>query len=285
MGDDQVAAGKQSDDHGDAEDELERGPEHAHELNQAKGSGDVLAIEFFEEADLGVFAGKGADEAGAGVVFLGLGGDGGEAGLDAFEAVVNPVAEVLDQDAGERHGRESHEGEPGAEVEQEIQGEYGEEDRVGAVHESRTEQHAHGIEVVGHAGHNVAGAVTLIEAGVLLLEMAEEVVADVEFNLPRNADENPALGVEEDAFGERNNDQQACEDENRFAGGLLFLHFVDGHSQDSGKLDRRRIGGDAGEAAPQVSPAIAAHVTEEGAEIAEHGCGVLLWAVLLHGTC
>ena len=63
---------------------------------------DVLAVELFEEADLGLFAGEGADEARAGVVFLGLCGDVGEAGLDALEAVVDPAAEVLDEDAGER---------------------------------------------------------------------------------------------------------------------------------------------------------------------------------------
>jgi hypothetical protein len=114
--DDQVAAGQQGDDHGDAEDEFERGPEHAHQLHQAQGAGDVLAVELFEEADLRFFAGEGADEARAGVVFLGLRGDLGEAGLDALEAVVNPAAEVLHQDAGQRHGRQRHQGEPGADA-------------------------------------------------------------------------------------------------------------------------------------------------------------------------
>ena len=42
---DQVAADQQGDDHGDAEDELKRGPQHAHELNQPERAGDVLAIE------------------------------------------------------------------------------------------------------------------------------------------------------------------------------------------------------------------------------------------------
>src|ERR1039458_1198072 len=271
MGEDQVAAGKQRDDHGNAEDKLERGPQHAHELDKTQGAGDVLAVEPFEEAYLRLLAGKGADQAGAGVVLLGLRGDLGEAGLDALEAVVNPVAKVLDQDAGHRHGRQSHQGEPGADAQQEKQGEYGEEDGVGAERESRAQQHAHGIQVIGHSGHNVAGAVALIEARVLPLQVAEEVVAQVELNLPRDADENPALGIEKDALGERNSDQQACEAENRFAVGLVLLQFVDGPSQDSGKLDRRRIGGNARESAPQVSPAVAAHVTEERAQIAEHG--------------
>ena len=41
--DDEVSADQQGDDHGDAEDELERGPQHAHELDEAEGAGDVLA--------------------------------------------------------------------------------------------------------------------------------------------------------------------------------------------------------------------------------------------------
>ena len=36
VGDDEVPAGQQGDDHGDAEDELERRPEHAHELDEAQ---------------------------------------------------------------------------------------------------------------------------------------------------------------------------------------------------------------------------------------------------------
>jgi len=187
-------------------------------------------LSFFEEADLGFFTREGADKAGAGVVFLGLGGDLGEAGLDALKAVVNSVAEVLDQDAGQRHGRQSHQGEPGADTQQKIQGEYGEEDRVGAVHEGRAEQHADGIQVVGHAGHHVAGAVALIEARILLFEMAEEIVANVEFDLAGDADKNPALGVEKNSLGERDGDQKAGEKENRLMIGLVLLQFVDGPS-------------------------------------------------------
>ena len=98
--DDQVAADQQGDDHGDAEDEFERRPEHAHELNQAQGARDVFAVEAFEEADLRLLAGEGAHQARAGVVLLGLRGDFGEAGLDALEAIVDLAAEILDEDAG-----------------------------------------------------------------------------------------------------------------------------------------------------------------------------------------
>ena len=59
--------------------------------------------------------------------------------------------------------------------------------------------------------------------------------------------------------------------ENRLARGLVLLELVDGPAEHAGKLDRDGIGGNAGERAPQVSPAVAAHVREEGAQIAKHG--------------
>ena len=109
---DQVAADQQGDDHGDAKDELEGGPQHAHELYQAERARDVLAIELLEAADLGLFAGEGADEAHAGIILLSLSGDIGEAGLDALKTRMNAAAEVLHQDAGQGHGGKGHQSEP-----------------------------------------------------------------------------------------------------------------------------------------------------------------------------
>ena len=270
MRDDQVAAGQQCDGHGNAQDKLQRRPQHPHKLDKAQRSGDVPAIKPLKEADLRLLAGEGSDQACAGVVFLCLRGDLREAGLDALEAVVDSVAEVLHQDAGQRHRRQCHKCKPGAQVQQEIQSEDSEEDRVRAIHEGRAEQHSDGIKIVGQPGHDVAGAVALIEARVLPLQVEEQVVTQVKLDLSRDADETPALGVEKDALGQRYGHQQTCKAENRFAGSLVLLHLVDGPSQNSGKLDRCRIGGDAGEGAPQVSPAVAAHIWEEGGQIAEH---------------
>ena len=108
---------------------------------------------------------------------------------------MNPASEVLHQDAGQGHGRKRNQCEPGADVQQEKQGEYGEEDRIRAVHKGRAEQIANGTQVVGQSGHDVARAIALIEARILLFQFFEEVAAQVEFDLPRYADENPALGV------------------------------------------------------------------------------------------
>jgi hypothetical protein len=123
------------------------------------------------------------------------------------------------------------------------QREDGEEDGVGAVHERRAQQHAHGIQVVGHAGHDVAGAIALIEARVLLLfEVTEEVVAHVELDLARDADENPALRVEKDALDQRDGDQQAGEQRIGLRLVLMPLQPSTAHAQHPGKLHRRGIG-------------------------------------------
>ena len=266
-----AATGQQSDDHGDTEDELERGPEHAHELDQAEGAADVALIQRFKEPDLGLLAGEGSDQAGAGEVLLGLRGDLAEAGLDALEALVDAVAEELDEEAGQRHRSPGQQGQPGADAQQEEERADGEEDRVGRVHQGRAEQHADRVEVVGHAGHDVAGAVVLIEAGVLGLELAEEVVAQVELDLAGDADEDPALGVEEDALGDRNQNQDAGELKDGGAGGLLALERVCHALEHAGKLDPDGVGANAGERAPEISPAVTAHVGVEGGEFAQHG--------------
>ena len=73
---------------------------------------------------------------------------------------------------------------------------------VGGVHDGRAEELADGVEVIGGARHDVAGAVGVVEAGRLAFEVGEEVVAEVELDLARGADDDLAGDVEEDR-GER----------------------------------------------------------------------------------
>jgi hypothetical protein len=169
-----------------------------------------------------------------------------------------------------RHGRQRDQRQKGADAQHIVERAHRKEDRVGAVHERRTKHHAHGIQVVGHPGHDVAGAVALVEARILALQVKEEVVAQIELDLPRYADQNPALSVKKDALDQRDGDQQPGEEQNLLAG-YSVLHLVDGHLQDPGKLHRDRIGGDARQSAPHISPSVAAHVFEERGQIAKHG--------------
>ena len=155
-------------------------------------------------------------------------------------------------------------------MKQKVQGEHGEKDGVGAIHERGAKEHAHGVEVVGHARHHIAGAIALIKAGVEFFEMAEEVVADVELDLARDADEDPALGVEKNAFDEGDGDQEAGEAEDGQMRGVFFLEPVDCPAEHTRKLYRGSVGANAGERAPHVAPPVAAHVREKRPQVAKH---------------
>ena len=154
-------------------------------------------------------------------------------------------------------------------MQQEEQGADGEQDRIGAVHDGRAEQHAHGVEVVGEAGHDVAGAIALIEAGILLFQVAEQVVAKVELDFAGDADENPSLRVEEHAFDQADCDQSA-DQEQQLAVGDAHTQPVDGFLEDLGEEDIDAVGAHNAQAAPHVTPFVSAHVGEEGAQIAKH---------------
>ncbi len=117
-----MPAHQQGDGQGEPEDKLERGPQHAHELNQAQPAADILPVGFFEGGDLGFFLGKGADQPGAGKVLLGLRGNFGVHGLNALEALMNLAPQGLHQDAGQGQRDQRDQGQPGADAEQEIQG-------------------------------------------------------------------------------------------------------------------------------------------------------------------
>ncbi len=152
-----------------------------------------------EGGDLGLFLGEGADEAGAGEVLLGLGGDVGEHGLDALEAAVNAVRRSTGR--GRRRGAAGPKAQSVSLGLMRIMNGSAAAVKtmaVGGVHDGRAEELADGVEVVGGAGHDVAGAVGVVEAGGLAFEVGEEVVAEVELDLARGADDDLAGDVEED---------------------------------------------------------------------------------------
>ena len=206
--DDLMAADQQRDHQAEAEHEFERGPEHGHQPDQVQRAADVLLVGGLEGGDLGVFLREGADQARAGEVLLRLGGDVGEHGLDALEAAMDALAEGLHQHRRERQRADGAQRQLRADADHERQRGRGEDEAVGRVHDGRAEQLADGVQVVGGARHDVAGAVGVVEAGGLALEVGEEVVAQVELDLARGADDDLARDVEEDG-GERGDQQQA----------------------------------------------------------------------------
>ena len=105
----------------------------------------------------------------------------------------------------------------------------------------RAQQVAHRLQVVGHARHDVAGAVVLIEARVLLFQVNEEVVAQVELDLARDANQNPSLRVEKNALHQRDQNQQPSEDQNPVAGDSV-AESIDGLFKHLGKKHPHRVG-------------------------------------------
>ncbi len=94
---------------------------------------------------------------------------------------------------------------------------------IGGVHDARADQHAHRVQIVGGARHDVAGAGALIEAVGEPLQMREQIVAQIEFDLARDADQDPARQVLKDGLdaGDRQQQQRILQTSWRIIAGLL----------------------------------------------------------------
>jgi len=68
------------------------------------------------------------------------------------------------------------------------------------VHDAGAEDHAYVVEVVGGAGHQFASAIADVKLRLHEQQAAEQVGAEVEFNVAGDADENPARGEGQRAF-------------------------------------------------------------------------------------
>ena len=173
----------ENDDNRGSEHEFERWPEHAHEADKAQAAAYVFPIGGFEGVNLGLLLDVGANDAGAGKIFLSAGRNVGEHGLNALKALVNTASEVLDDDAGNRQREESEKRELWAQFHHVRQREDGQGNRICGVHDGRAEQIAHGVQVICGARHDVAGAIALIIGVRERFKVREEVVAEIEFNV------------------------------------------------------------------------------------------------------
>ena len=79
---------------------------------------------------------------------------------------------------------------------------------VGRIHDRRADHHADGVQVVGRARHQVAGAARLVVAERHLLQPREEVVPDVVLDVARRADDDPAHQEAEDGAHARDAEEQ-----------------------------------------------------------------------------
>ena len=264
-----MAADEQGDHQRDAEDELQRGPEHGHEAREEQRAADVLAVGVLEGGDLRILLREGADETCAGEVLLGLRGDVREHGLDALKAAMDARAEVLHQHGREGQWQKGEEGEARADAQHEGHGRCGEDQRVGRVHDSRAEQLADRVQVIGAARHDVAGAVALEELGRLGFEVSEEIVAEVELDLARGADEDLAGEIEKDSRDDGDGEQAQRVVLERGAGEVV-LDVAGGVADEQRDQDLGEVVDDQRETAPDVALPVAAKIGKERAEAGEH---------------
>ena len=154
-------------------------------------------------------------------------------------------------------GSEGEERQPGADAEHEHQRAGGEHHGVGGVHDARADQHAHRVQIVGGAGHDVAGAGALIKAVGQPLQVGEQIVAQVELDLARDADQDPAGQELENGFGAGDRQQQSRVGEQLVAGDAE-VQVVDGAADDQRKQNPDAVVAQHAERAdPEGQPVLA----------------------------
>ena len=115
----------------------------------------------------------------------------------------------------------------------------GEHHGVGGVHDARAEQHADGVQIVGGARHDVAGAGALVEAVGQRFQMAEQIVAQVEFDFARNADQDPASEELEDGLAAATASSSQGIGQQLVAGNAQ-VQIIDGAADDQRERESRR---------------------------------------------
>ena len=163
--------------HGNAQHELERRPQHAHQPYQLQASPDVFVVGRLKRCDLRIFLRVSANHPDAGEILLGTRGNVREHGLNSFEPLMNATSEILDHHAGHRQWQEGVKRQLGTDGHHEAQGGRGEHHRVRRIHDGRAQQHAHRIQIIGRPGHNVASPHLLVIGIRESFKMREEVVA------------------------------------------------------------------------------------------------------------
>jgi hypothetical protein len=206
--DDLPAALPQHQQRTDPEEERHARVEQSLQPDQAPVPPHVLFVRAPEALELRGLLAVRPDDAHARERFLDDRADVRELCLDRLEAAVDGTAEPLDRNGHERERHERDERQPRIDRQHHRDGDDEREDRRGRVHHRGADHHAHGVEIVRGARHQVSRAVGLVERERKALEAAEEVVAQVVFDLARDADDDSAHQVAEDAANDGETEQE-----------------------------------------------------------------------------
>ena len=109
----------------------------------------------------------------------------------------------------------------------------------------------------------------VVVGGGLAFEVGEEVVAQIELDLARGADDDLAGDVEEDR-GERGDQEQAQAVVDDFGVSDALAHIVDGVADDEGKNDADEIVGDHRDASPGEIFPVALEVRKQRSNLIKH---------------
>src|SRR5205823_4880047 len=144
----------------------------------------------------------------------------------------------------------------------------------------RAHQHAHSIQVIGCPCHDVARSRALVEAVREALKMAEQIVAQVEFDLSRYPDKNPACQVLENSFDGCYR-QQHCRVSQKLVPGHTEIQIVDGLPNDERKEYPHAVVHQHAQRPDNEGRAVLAQVREQWLQILEHEKGRYLLTLAL----
>ncbi len=187
---------------------MQRRIEHRRETDQRSIALHVLAVHPLERIDLARLARERAHDAHAGQVLLHARRDLAEVIGDRFRALMNlrtrstsPARQQPESPAARAAPSSDRRAAIIVNAPTTISSEENE------CMTRRTDEHAHIREIVRRARHQIARSLLVVEAQRQLLQMPVEVVAHVELDVPRRADDDAALRVEEDPFHDRRADE------------------------------------------------------------------------------
>ncbi len=153
----------------------------------------VLPVERLEGVNLRALLSVGPDHSHAREILLRARRNLREEILYPGEAYVYLLAEILDRQRDERHRHKEHQGQSHVDSQHERQDEEHDQHGLQRVHNHRPGELAHGGEVVGRAGHQVAYPVLVKKLQRLVHQMRVEIPAQVVLDVARHANQYAAL--------------------------------------------------------------------------------------------
>src|SRR6266404_1267731 len=210
-----MAALPEDDEEGGADERLERGHEHAPGANEFDVAGDVFAIGFVEAANFGFFLGVSTDDTHAREILLNFSGKSGQGGLNHFVEIMDDFAEMADGYRYDGHGQQHPKRQGRRQAGHDDDGENHGHERLAGVHDAGAKNHADIVEVVGGARHQFTSAIANVEFGLHEQQPIEQASTQIEFDIARDADENPARGEGHRTFEQDADNQDEAVDAER----------------------------------------------------------------------